>query len=62
MGQPPRQPKSGILWLFLLFLPVAVVIAGLAAIFIWQGMKGGITPKWKDGGQGSNAAPARSAP
>lgn len=37
----------GLGWIVLILIPPVAVVIGLVAVFIWQGSKGGITPKWK---------------
>lgn len=52
--------RFGWAWLVLLGIPPVLVIAGLAALLIWQGGKGGITPRWKKPLPATNAAPAQT--
>lgn len=47
MGTSDRRSRGGVAWLGLMFLPLVVVVAGLVALFVWQGSKGGIRPKWR---------------
>jgi flagellar basal body-associated protein FliL len=47
MAFEPRSQRSGIAWFILLLLPPLVILVALIALFVWQGKKGGIQPKWR---------------
>lgn len=48
MTERRRQAGGGgRLWLVLILIPPAVIAVGLAILLVWQGSKGGITPKWR---------------
>ncbi len=51
------RSRAGRAWLALIFVPPVLVVAGLVAMFVWQGSKGGVTPKWRKA-PATNAAPA----
>ncbi len=45
--RPRRLTRTGVVWLILIFLPPALVLAGLIAMFWREASKGAVTPKWK---------------
>ncbi len=57
-GRVPRR-WSGVAWLVLIALPPAIILAGMAALFVWQVRKGAVTPKWKAPSVETNAVPGR---
>lgn len=52
---------GGKAWLALMAIPPLVVVGGLIALFVWEGARGGVTPKWKKP-PATNAVPAGSSP
>jgi hypothetical protein len=63
MAFEPRSQRSGVAWLILIFLPPVLILAGLIAVFIWQGSKGGIQPKWKaPSAAKTNVPPSQQSP
>lgn len=46
-SMPPKRGRSGVGWLVFLAIPPVVIVAGLVAMFAWEGSRGGVTPKWK---------------
>lgn len=58
-GGPGRGRRVGWGWMFLLALPPLLVAAGLVALFVWQGAKGGVRGKWqKEPAAAQTPAPA----
>ncbi len=45
--QPSSSRARQVAWLALILMPLALVAAGLTLLFVWQGSRDGITPKWK---------------
>lgn len=46
-GGPGR--RGGVGWLVFIAIPPVIVLAGLVALFVWQGAKGGVRGKWQKG-------------
>lgn len=59
MSRAPRRRGVGLGWWILLLTPPVIIVIALAALFIWQGSKGGVTPKWRSKPVPTNAAPDR---
>lgn len=47
MPEPSKKSRAGWGWLILIALPPVIIATGVVALFVWQGSKGGVTPKWK---------------
>lgn len=43
----PRISRGGCGWLALIALPPAVIALGLVGLFVWEGSRGAVTPKWR---------------
>lgn len=47
MPEPSSKSRAGWGWLVLIALPPVIIATGVVTLFVWQGSKGGVTPKWK---------------
>lgn len=61
MNREAPTARRGLGWLILMAIPPVAVIAGLVAVFVWQGSKGGITPKWKAKAASTNGVTGSAA-